>query len=449
LPTGACKVTCATATLATGFGGVILARQTPGRLPVNLAPLRHINFFQFWAGFGITNAGKWIEQTGAVWLVYELTQSPALLGLLGVSKALPAFVLGPIAGVVVDRVDQRKLLLLTQSLGLLASLALGLLVASGQVQLWQIYLQVAIQSGIMAFDAPVRQALFPRLVPRDELPAAVTLTFSAGKSAAFIGPAIGGVAIATLGVASPFLLNAVTFLGFMGAVLLMRNLGAAERPVRSSFGGELIAGIRHIRESPLLSGFFKLEIVYDIFQVNAVIITIIGRDVLGVGPEGLGGLLSAEALGAIFGIGFLLFVGQSQRQGRFNVLSTVFYAGTLVAFALSNSFALAFAALAVSGFFDSLISVTRSSVLQLAAPPGMRGRVMSNLGTISRGLGPLGQVQSGGLAAAFGGPVALLGSAAILVVNAALTVRTNPTLWRFSRTLPGLVDAEGVELEPN
>lgn len=195
------------------------------------------------------------------------------------------------------------------------------------MQLWQIYVQVAIQSGIMAFDAPVRQALFPRLVPRDELPAAVTLTFSAGKSGAFIGPAIGGVAIATLGVASPFLLNAVTFLGFMGAVLLMRNLGAAERPVRSSFGGELIAGIRHIRESPLLSGLFKLEIVYDIFQVNAVIITIIGRDVLGVGPEGLGGLLSAEALGAIFGIGFLLFVGQSQRQGRFNSCRRCFTPG--------------------------------------------------------------------------------------------------------------------------
>jgi MFS family permease len=136
------------------------------RLPVNLAPLSHLNFAQFFVGFAVTNAGKWIEQTGAVWLVYELTGSPALLGLLGVAKAVPAVILGPIAGVVVDRVDQRKLLLLTQGLGLVASLALGLLIASGQVQLWQIYLQVAVQSGIMAFDAPVRQALFPRLVPR-------------------------------------------------------------------------------------------------------------------------------------------------------------------------------------------------------------------------------------------------------------------------------------------
>ena len=421
------------------------------RLPVNLAPLSHLNFAQFFVGFAVTNAGKWIEQTGAVWLVYDLTGSPALLGLLGVAKAVPAVILGPIAGVVVDRVDQRRLLLLTQGLGLLASLALGLLIASGQVQLWQIYLQVAVQSGIMAFDAPVRQALFPRLVPRNELPEAVTLTFSAGKSAAFVGPAIGGVAIATLGVASPFLLNAVTFLGFMAAVLLMRNLGAAERPERSSpgFRGELFDGFRHIRESALLSGLFKLEFVFDIFQVNAVIITIIGREVLGVGPEGLGGLLSAEAVGSIFGITFLLAVGQSQRQGRFNVLCTVFYAATLIGFAFSTTFLFAFVALAISGFFDSLISVTRSSVLQLAAPPGMRGRVMANLGTISRGLGPLGQVQSGGLSAAFGGPAAVLVSAGVLVVNAILTVRTNPTLWRFSRAVPDLVETEGVELEPN
>jgi hypothetical protein len=243
-------------------------------------------------------------------------------------------------------------------------------------------------------------------------------------------------------------LNAVTFLGFMGAVLLMRNLGAAERPERSSFRGELMDGLRHILESQVLAGLFKLEIVFDIFQVNAVIITIIGRDVLGVGPEGLGGLLSAEALGSVFGIGFLLALGQSRRQGRFNILCTVCYAATLVALALSKSFVLAFTALAISGFFDSLISVTRSSVLQLAAPVGMRGRVMANLGTVSRGLGPLGQVQSGGLAAAFGGPAAVLGSALILVVNAILTVRTNPTLWRFSRAVPNLVETEGVELEP-
>jgi MFS family permease len=409
--------------------------------------LAHRNFAQFWAGFAFTNAGKWIEQTGTVWLVYELTGSPVLLGLLGIARAIPAVVLGPIAGVIVDRVDQRKLLLVTQALGLVASLLLGVLVLTGKVELWQIYLQVAVQSAIMAFDAPVRQALFPRLVPRAQLPEAVTLTFSAGKSAAFIGPVIGGLAIAGMGESAPFLLNALTFLVLMAAVFWMR-VDAAEGPPRSSFGGELAEGLRHIIRTPVLAGLFKLEIVFGIFQMNAVIITIIGREVLGVGPEGLGGLLSAEALGSLVGIGSLLLVGQTRRQGRFNILCTVGYAATLVGFALSRSFELAFVALAIGGFFDSLLSVTRSSVLQLAAPLGMRGRVMANLGTVTRGLGPLGQTQSGLVAGALGGPAAVLGSAIVLAANALLTIRSNPTLWRFSRPDPEPLEAAAVELEP-
>jgi MFS family permease len=417
------------------------------RWPAGLAPLRHRSFAQFWAGFAVTNAGKWIEQTGTVWLVYELTGSPFLLGLLGIARAVPAFVLGPIAGVVVDRVDQRRLLLVTQGLGLVASLVLGLLVADGHVQLWHIYLQVAIQSGITAFDAPVRQALFPRLVPRAQLSEAVTLTFSAGKSAAFIGPVIGGVAIASLGVAAPFLLNAGTFLVLMAAVAGMSGFAATEEPIRSSFRGELVDGLRHIVRTPILAGLFKLEIVFSIFAMNAVIITVIGREVLDVGPEGLGGLLSAEALGSMIGIGALVLGGQSRRQGRFNVLCTLGYAGTLVGFALSRSFLLTFIALAVSGCFDSLISVTRSSVLQLAAPPGMRGRVMANLGTVTRGLGPLGQTQSGFLAGAFGGSAAVLGSALVMAVNALITVRGNPTLWHFSRPDPNVIEALKAELE--
>ena len=427
---------------------------TPGgpvravRLPKNLAPLSHRNFARFWLGFAITNTGKWIEQTGTVWLVYDLTGSPVLLGLLGIARAVPAVLLGPIAGVVVDRVDQRRLLLVTQGLGLVASLVLGLLVVTGHVQLWHTYLQVAIQSGIMAFDAPVRQSLFPRLVPRAQLPEAVTLTFSAGKSAAFVGPVIGGLAIASLGEAAPFLLNATTFVVLIAAVIWMGNLSVAEGPPRSSFRGELTDGLRHIIRTPVLAGLFKLEIVFGIFQMNAVIITVVGREVLGVGPEGLGGLLSAEALGSLIGIGSLLLVGQTRRQGRFNILCTLGYAATLVVFALSQSFVHAFAALAVSGLFDSLISVTRSSVLQLAAPAGMRGRVMANLGTVTRGLGPLGQTQSGLLAGVFGGPAAVFGSALVLAVNALITVRGNLTLWRFSRPDPDVLEAAEAELEP-
>lgn len=402
------------------------------RLPRGLAPLGYRNFGLFWLGFAVSNTGKWIEQTGAVWLIYVLTGSPVMLGLLGVARAAPAILLGPIAGVVADRVDQRKLLFITQAIALVSSFALGLIVASGWVEPWHVYLQVALQSAISAFDAADRQALFPRLVPRIHLAQAVTLASTAARSSAFIGPAVGGLAIAKLGVAAPFLLNAATFVGLMAAVALMRGVVPRAPRAGSTFRGELSEGLRYMMRMPVLSGLLKLEIVFSLLQMNAVMITIIGREVLGVGPEGLGGLLAAPALGSLIGIGLLLARGQSRFPGRFIVISQLGYAITLITFALSQNFVLSFAGLALAGLLDTLASVTRTSVIQLAAPGRMRGRVMGNLGTVTRGLGPLAETQSGLLAAVIGGPLAVVTAATALALSAAATARANPVLWHYS-----------------
>jgi MFS family permease len=407
------------------------------RLPRNFAPLGYRNYFLFWVGHLASNTGRWIEDTGAVWLVYTLTGSPVLLGLLGVMRAVPAFILGPVAGVVADRVDQRRLLFATQGLALVASLSLGLLVAAGRVEVWHAYLQIGLQSAISVFDAAGRQALFPRLVPRTRLAEAVTMSAIAGRSSAFVGPAIGGVAIAGLGVASPFLLNAATYLALMFAVVLMRGVVPRAAVAGSTFVGEFTEGLRHILASPVLSGLLKMTLLFEVFQANSVIITIVGREVLHVGPEGLGGLLSAPALGSIAGLAFLLVLGQSRRQGRFIVFCQLGYAAALAGFALSQDYAASFAALALIGLLDVLATVTRLSVLQLAAPGRMRGRVMSNTVTIARGIGPMAQTQSGILSGALGGPLAAVMAAGALVVNALVTGRGNQPLWRFSRDDPG------------
>jgi MFS family permease len=369
------------------------------RLPRGLAPLGYRNFALYWTGFTATVAGRWIEQTGAVWIAYELSRDPVLLGLLGIVRAVPNLILTPFAGVIADRFDQRRLVVLTQVAGLVTSLALGLLLLAGRLELWQLYLQVAIQASVSAVDVTARQAFFPRLVPRTHIVESVTLVSAAIRSSGLIGPAIGGIAIAVFGNAAPFLISAATFLFLVAAVSAMRDTTPQPIAPGTSIRSELAEGLRYVRATPVLSGLLQLEIVFSIFQINPVVITIIARDVLGVGPEGLGGLLSAIALGALVGTGVLIAFGSTDQPGRFLTVATVGYAATMIGFAVTRDFVLAFVALTLVGVLDACLSITRNGVMQLAAPNRLRGRVMAYQGTVLRGIGRWPRPRAGRLPA--------------------------------------------------
>jgi MFS family permease len=402
------------------------------RLPGSLAPLGYRNYALYWAGFAAANAGRWIEYAGTLWLVYELTASPLLLGLVGVVRAIPSILLSPIGGVVADRIHPRKLLMVTQASGAVASLVLGTLVVTGQVELWHIYVQVAVQASIRAFDTAARQTLFPELIPRSQLSQAVTLTVTAGRGSRFIGPAIGGILIGVVGVAAPFFVYAAMLGVLMLAVIAMSDIPMARPQPVTTVRSDLAEGLSHLLATPVLRGLLSLEIVFSLLQMNEVMIVIIGREVLDVGPEALGLLISAPALGSMAGIGALLVVTPI-RQGRVVILSTLAYSAFLLLVAFSTSYAMTFVALLIVGLFDALVTVTRHSVMQLAAPDGMRGRVMANMNTVTQGVGPLGQGLSGLLVEIFGVPLAIGASAVALGGAAVVTVRNNRPLWLFRR----------------
>ena len=411
-------------------GGRSAARPSP---PSRLGPLRSRNYALYWVGLACSNTGRWIEVTGSIWLLYELTSSPAALAVLGVVTAIPTLIVQPLAGVIVDRVDHKRLLLLTQALAILGSLVLWLLVVLGLVQAWHIYVEVAFGAVVASFDVSVRQAFFPRLVPRDQLSDAVTLNSTAGRSSALIGPAIGGILIATYGSAAPYLVNAVTFLGLIAAVLLMHGIAPIATRARAPFGQALSQGMRYMLDAPVLRGLLKLELVFGIFQLNPVVIAVIGREILDVGPAGLGGLLAAPALGSIPGLALLILRGQPGRGGRFVVACQIAYAAGLVAIGLSHSYAVTFVLLALVGFLDVLTTVVRNSLTQLAAPGEMRGRIVANMRVVTGGVGPLAQTQSGILASVIGAPGSLAVAAVALFASASSTVWQSPALWRFSR----------------
>jgi MFS family permease len=370
-------------------------------------------------------SGTWIELTATSWLLYQLTDSPFLLGLNGVFRAGPIFAFALIGGTVADRVERRRLLLFTQSASVVTSLALGALVVSGQVVFWHVYVISLINATIAAFDAPARQSLFPMLVPRGQLQNAITLNAMLFQSGLLVGPAVAGILIARVGIASPFFVNAISYFAIIGALLAMRIPPIAPRGPLGSIRAELVGGLRYVRASAILPLVLAIEATLSIFGHNQALITIFARDVLGAGPEGLGLLLSSIGAGAIAGMVVLVLVGDVRRKGAFMLASGSVYALTLLIFAWSRSFPLSVAVLAVLGFADATWGTLRNAIAQLAAEEAYRGRVMSLVVIVSRGLTSASQLETGVATALLGAPgAATVGALAIAGALTAAVTRT-------------------------
>ena len=372
-----------------------------------------------------------MEQVATTWVLYDLTGSAVLTGLLGLSRAAPFLLLTPFAGALADRVDQRRVLFVTQSWGMLNSLALGLLVLSGNAQPWHIYLQTFVQTGVTAFDITARQSLFPRLVARRDIQAAVTLNSTAARTASFVGPALAGWLIIAVGNAAPFLANAASFLALIGMLALMRDPG---RPaaVASSFRSGFLEGLRYVARSPLLSGILKLETTVALFSVNPAIVAIFSREVLHAGADGLGFLLSAMAFGGLAGNFLLLWFASVRRKGRLILAGGALYAACLLALATTTTLAAAAVVLVIAGMGDSAISAMRNSALHLTARPALRGRTVAAMLTIRRGLQPFSQTQSGIVAGLLGAPAAIGIAGVAMLATVAITAVRGRALRDFT-----------------
>ncbi|HYU17854.1 MAG TPA: MFS transporter [Chloroflexota bacterium] len=401
------------------------------KIPRGFAPLRERNFGLYWAGQAISFCGTWIENTATSWLLYELTADPVLLGLGGLFRAGPSILLTMIGGAIADRVPRRRLLLFTQSANGLTSLALGWLVWSAQIQPWQIYLFNLLNGTLQAFDGPARQALFPTLVPRGQIQAAVTLNAVSTRSAALVGPAIAGLLLAQVGTAAPFFLNAVSYLALVGALVAMR-LPADARARKRTLRADLAYGLKHVRADSVLGLILVLEAISSLFGHNTAIVTIVARDVLRVGPGGLGLLLSGIAGGATVGIVGLVGVGSVRRKGRLLLISGALYVLVLASFALSRTFWVSFGLLFALGLTDSIWNSTRNTIAQLATPDELRGRVMAIVITASRGLSQASQAQTGVLVGWLGAPLAILTGAAVVGGSLLVAAIRAPGLRRFT-----------------
>lgn len=399
-------------------------------LPRGLGPLRHRDFALYWFGQAVSGAGTWMELTANTFLLYEITKSPVLLGLGGLFRALPVIVLALVGGSVADRMPRKRLLFAAQVSFLLISLALGTLVVTGRIEFWHIYVANLLAGTIGAFEAPARAALFPTLVPRGEFQNAITLNSVIFRMSTLTGPALAGFLLASSGTASPYFVNAASYLAIIAALLLMRVPEAVATATRS-LGADIIGGLRYVRASPILPLLLVSEIFLSLFGHNTALLTIFAADVLQVGAQGLGLMLSAVGAGALAGMFVLVVVGDIRLKGQVMFAAGLCYAGLMLAFAFSRTFELSVALLAGIGLADSLQGTLRNTIAQLVTTDQYRGRVMSMIVLVTRGITQVSQVQTG-FAVALLGPVtaAVLGAGAVGATVTAIGVRS-PRLRRF------------------
>jgi MFS family permease len=354
-----------------------------------------------------------MEQTLTTWLLYEITGSPVLLGIGGAMRAIPTFAFGLLAGAIADRVDRRRLLLFTQAGSALTSLGLGLVVATGQVEVWHIYLASVINGTLQTFDAPARRAMYTTMVPRSQMQNAITLNAAVFRIARLIGPSLAGILIAATGPALPYFINAVSFLAIIGALVLISKPPIVDR-VRGSLVAETIDGARYTLGKPILANLLLLESAHSLFGANTALVTIVAKDVLHVGPEGLGLLLSSLGGGALVGTGALVMSGDIERKGRSMMVSGYAYVVAFALFAWSRSFELSAITLALVGLADTWWATMRNSIFQLQADEAYRGRTLSAFLLVGRGMAQTSQLQTGISVEAFGPQIAATAGAAVI-----------------------------------
>jgi MFS family permease len=405
-----------------------------------LGVLRNRNFTVLWAGVIVSNGGSWMQIVAQGYLVYQLSGSPFLLGLVGMARAVPMIVLPPFGGVVADRVERLKLLKFTQGASFLVAFIQGVIVSLGIVTIWQLALIGFIAGAVNAFDQPSRQALLPDLVPREHLSKAIALNSSAWQGSALFGPTLAGVTIAAVGVAGAFYANAVSFLAVLIALFFIRGI-----PKRTAAGsrravaGDLLAGLKFAQSVSLIWVLLIMATVTSIFGRSfQQLLPVFALDVFHRGGLGLGVLYAAPGAGTIAGAVAMAVLRDTQAKGRVFLVGTLLFSATIVFFALNRSFPVGLVLLFGSGVASIVFSSLMTTMIQLEAPDDMRGRIMSLVTVTMQGFTPIGALLTGAMASRLGTPEAVAASAFVVGAAAVATFVWAPQIRNYGVQKAGL-----------
>src|SRR5437870_1072434 len=422
------------------------AAAEPGRTSAWSA-LEHRDFRLFWIGLVVSNVGTWMQQFGLGWLVVQLAikdgspqLAPFYLGLVGLARAVPGLAFGLFGGVVADRADRRRLLIMTQTSAAIVAGFLGVLTITDHINIVEVVLISALNSIIFSFDAPTRQAMVPRLVTDKELMSAIGLNSAAFNGATLVGPLVGGVLIIPFGVGGLMLINAISYLAVVAALLVI-----APQPIevrtRLSMLASIREGLAYIRRDRVLRWVVLLTVTTALFTRPYIQLLPAEAQFLGVGALELSWLLAASGVGALAGALVTASLGGWKRRGALLVGSALMHGLLLSVFAEQHSVLGAMVFIGLTSFAVMVFLGMANTLMQTRTPNHLRGRAMSVHTMVFMGFMPLGQMLLGSLGTVAGINTAFLAGGLVVVCVSVFAVLRAAALRDALATTQGQVVA--------
>jgi MFS family permease len=400
------------------------------QFPTALRALNHRDFRLFWIGQSISSVGSWMQSVGLSWLVLELTNSPFRLGLVSALQFGPVLLLSAVAGVVVDRVPKRRLVLATQTALMLPAFALAGLAWTGWIRYWHVATLAAVIGLVNALDMPTRQSFLVEMVGREDLLNAIALNSTTFNAARVTGPALGGLLIARYGTSVAFLLNALSFLAVVLSLTAIRA-GSEPRPRRgTTVREELMDGIRYATRTPLVALILGLVFAVSTFAMNhGVLVPLFAREVLHEGVHVFGLLMAALGAGAVVGAVAVAALSYGRPQIATVVVPGLGVAIGILTLAFVRHVALAAGVLFVVGIMQIIFQNGCNTIVQVTVPDELRGRVMGVYMMVFAGATPVGASLIGTVAEGVGVPAACLVGGGLALLGVLLQLFR----WRRAR----------------
>jgi MFS family permease len=396
--------------------------------------LSYPNYFWFWSSYFVSNVGSWMQGIAQGWLLFDLTSSPFYLGLfssLRMVMLLSFFILG---GIMSDRIDRRRVMLAIQWISALTALALALLVSTHTIRVWHIFVLGAITSTTWAFEQPVRQALLPQLVSREDLVNALALNAVTWNGAGLLGPSLVGLSVSRIGIDGCFYVNVISYLAVIGALMRM-DVPNIVQSQRASVIQSLTEAFGYVRRENVIMTFLTVSAIFNIFGRSYVtLLPVFAKDVLQLGASGFGFISAGPGLGTIIGSFTLASLGRVEAKPARMVALLVGFTSCLFSFAVSRDARLAFGFLVAVGALSTLFETLLNTSIQLRVEEAFRGRVSGFYGLTGGGLREFGGMQAGFIAEWTSAPVAISAGAVALAVIGYVFLNFRVTNWQISRT---------------
>lgn len=398
--------------------------------------LQNPNYRYFFAGQFVSLIGTWMQSVAQSWLVYRMTDSTVLLGLISFSGQIPVFLIASFGGAVADRYDRKKILMITQTASMILATALAVLTLLNLIEVWHLFVLAALLGLVNSFDIPARQSFIAQIVKREDLTNAIALNSSMFNGARIVGPAIAGLLVAAVGEGWCFGINAASYIGVLCGLYLIKLPTVERIKTEGSAIENIIEGFRFVfQTSPVRSLLMLLGLVSLMGSPYAILMPIFARDILGGGADSLGILTGAAGIGALAGALALAARKGLKGIGRWIAMATAGFGASIILFSFSRTFWLSALLLIPAGLAMMVQMAASNTLIQSMVPDNLRGRVMAVYSMMFMGMAPLGALLAGTVAENIGAPYTVAIGGAVCIIGAIIFALNLPAFRQDARQI--------------